>query len=754
MSLNDFLARLHGVERRGDQWAAKCPAHEDGRASLSVTQGADGRILLKCFAGCSSDAVVAALGLTLRDLFADNGARSAPTDDALTVALYAEERQLSPELLTALGVTTEHRNGRACLAIPYRDATGTVVATRYRTRRRFWWPRRTALVPYGLDRLATTGTDKPVLLVEGESDCHACWAHDVRAVGIPGANTWKREWARLLPAAPVYVWREPDQGGETFVTKIATDLPRVLVITPPPGVKDACDLHLKEGANFRAALAALVKTATPAVIPPKTKAKATAAAPPSGTVWPEPVDGASWLDQVRGLLTEYVVLPDGAADFLAAFALVTHCLDAFDVAPYVAVLSPAPECGKTRLLEVLELVVARAWRPVTLTGAVLFRGIEAKQPTLLLDEAEVVRHDGDAAENVLALLHAGYRRGSKAERCVGERFALVEFQVFSAKVFAAIGDLPSTLLTRCVVIRLRRRAPSEPVGRFHFKELQPLASELQARGQRFGQDNKAALAAFAAPLPVVLSDRQEEVWRPEFAVAAVVGGTWPARLEAAVHALLGSRKDSDGEQLLRDVRLIFQEHGADALTSAALVADLNALETSKWGDWHGKGLTAVGLAALLKPFDVQPTRWREGTETPRGYKRQQFADAWARYLDHGDTAPPPSDPEQSEQSSNGATNGPPESRHTAPAVPTLESAENPDGTGTVPSVPSQTGGEPLERRCSRCNRGKTHYGSDPGAGWVCGYCHPAADQAMREGTGGEPEPLRALADALDLEPLP
>jgi len=63
------LHRLIGVQSRAGGWSAKCPAHEDAIASLSVGIGADDRVLLHCFAGCDVRAIVAALDLALRDLF-------------------------------------------------------------------------------------------------------------------------------------------------------------------------------------------------------------------------------------------------------------------------------------------------------------------------------------------------------------------------------------------------------------------------------------------------------------------------------------------------------------------------------------------------------------------------------------------------------------------------------------------------------------------------------------------------------------
>jgi hypothetical protein len=69
----EFLERLERVNRSGKGWTARCPAHEDRRASLSISEGDDGRILLKCFAGCPTEDIVEALSLSLSDLFPTGG---------------------------------------------------------------------------------------------------------------------------------------------------------------------------------------------------------------------------------------------------------------------------------------------------------------------------------------------------------------------------------------------------------------------------------------------------------------------------------------------------------------------------------------------------------------------------------------------------------------------------------------------------------------------------------------------------------
>lgn len=73
MDAQTFLERLDKVRQTGaNKWIARCPAHDDGRPSLSIREASDGKILLTCFAGCSASEIVSALGLKLSDLFSDD----------------------------------------------------------------------------------------------------------------------------------------------------------------------------------------------------------------------------------------------------------------------------------------------------------------------------------------------------------------------------------------------------------------------------------------------------------------------------------------------------------------------------------------------------------------------------------------------------------------------------------------------------------------------------------------------------------
>ena len=70
MNISHFLSHLEKVRKNGtDQWMACCPGHTDKSPSMAIKAGDDGRIILHCFAGCSTESIVSALGLKMSDLF-------------------------------------------------------------------------------------------------------------------------------------------------------------------------------------------------------------------------------------------------------------------------------------------------------------------------------------------------------------------------------------------------------------------------------------------------------------------------------------------------------------------------------------------------------------------------------------------------------------------------------------------------------------------------------------------------------------
>lgn len=354
--------------------------------------------------------------------------------------------------------------------------------------------------------------------------------------------------------------------------------------------------------------------------------------------WPEEVDGADLLERILKFIVRFLRLPPGADLLLATFVLYTYCRDAFPVAPYLVAHSPAPQCGKTRLLETLELLAFRPWRTITPSTAVLFRVIEEHRPLLLLDEAEVVNTRTPAAQDVVALLQAGYRKGSAVPRCVGVDLEVRMFHPFGPKVFALVGhELPPALFDRCIPIVMERRQREEGLERFRPRHLEAEASGLRQQAMRWAIDNHDRLAALEAPPIESISERQEEVWGPLLAVATAAGGSWyPVVREAAEHLSGGRTTTTTAVDLLLDIRGVFEVKGVDRVRSADLASALNEVEGHPWADWNrGKGITANEVARKLREFSIIPGTVRFGAgqgDTAKGYYRSQFLEAWGRYV--------------------------------------------------------------------------------------------------------------------------
>ena len=80
--------------------------------------------------------------------------------------------------------------------------------------------------------------------MEGESDAQTLWSYDIPALGIPGATTWKEDWAEYLKGLTIYVWQEPDTGGEQFSAKIGDSVPDAFIISAPLDRKDVSECHI------------------------------------------------------------------------------------------------------------------------------------------------------------------------------------------------------------------------------------------------------------------------------------------------------------------------------------------------------------------------------------------------------------------------------------------------------------------------------------------------------------------------------
>ena len=230
----EILDRLQAVRTTGDgQWEARCPAHEDRRASLSVGVGTDGTTLVKCHAGCSAADVTAAVGLTLADLFPAtqrNGQHNGKANGFNVVKAYDYQDESGTLLFQVCRLDPKDFRQRRP------DGRGGFE----------WTTKGTRKVLYRLPELLTADPLQPVFIVEGEKDADRLRAMGLVATCNPGgAGKWKSEYAESLRGRHVVILPDNDKTGREHAEHVARSLRGVaasIKVCVLPGVPDKGDV--------------------------------------------------------------------------------------------------------------------------------------------------------------------------------------------------------------------------------------------------------------------------------------------------------------------------------------------------------------------------------------------------------------------------------------------------------------------------------------------------------------------------------
>ncbi len=611
MTLRELVSRFPKARKVRDGFMVSCPAHADKNPSLHLSEK-DGKLLVHCYAGCSTEAVLAALGIEARDLFLDASA--------------CERR-----------VVAEY---------PYSDESGRLLfqvvrfePKDFRQRRpdgKGGWAWNLNGVRRVLYRLPEVVKAKAVIICEGEKDVATARAFGLIATCNPqGAEKWRTEYADALRDKRIAIIADADEPGRKHATHVAASLfgkVETLKVLELPGAKDLAEW--KEHGGTRQALVDLINAASE---------------------WkPGAIELCAELDALVVYIRRFVFMCEPQARVVVLWVAHTHAVKAADATPYLAVTSAEKQSGKTRLLEALEPVVANPWLTGRVTPAVLIRKIDKEAPTLLLDESDAAfASEKEYAEALRGVLNTGHRRGGKASCCVGQgaNISFRDFSTFCPKAIAGIGKLPDTVADRAIPIRLKRAAPGERVEKFRQREVEAETTQLRGEFETWAAMAVEKLRAARPELPDQLSDRQQDGAEPLLAIADVAGGEWPEKARQALIELCAEAQaadDSAGKRLLGDIRETFNERAADRLPSAELAKALAEIETSPWGECaQGKPITAARLARMLRPFEIYPGTKRGGGKTFKGYLLEDFLDAFTRYLGPENPPDSPSRPLQS-----------------------------------------------------------------------------------------------------------
>jgi len=354
---------------------------------------------------------------------------------------------------------------------------------------------------------------------------------------------------------------------------------------------------------------------------------------------------ATILDEVGSFVRRFVSLSEAQLAAVSLWVVLTYAVDAFEVVPYLNIHSALKRSGKTLLLEIFAVLVHRPMLVADMSAAVLFRAIDERRPTLLFDEVDVVfGGKSERADELRGLLNAGYKRGGIAMRVEmrGKEGVLRDFDVFGTKALAGIGKLPDTIGDRSIPVEMLRQIRSTRVARFRARGKLNETAPLRERVNAWATEHLDELAKSWPALPDELNDRQQDIWEPLLAIADLAGPEWGIRARMAAREL-----HSDGDEgdtsidvlLLGHLRDLFAERGdPPALSTESMLEALVDNDDGPWARWwsvdsdHAKRSAASSLARHLKPFGIRSTKSKIDGVALRGYRRETFGEAWARYL--------------------------------------------------------------------------------------------------------------------------
>lgn len=262
-----MLSKLPDAKPSGNGWIACCPAHEDRSPSLSITEGDDGRALIKCHAKCTTAAICAALGMSMSDLFADSRGKKSGKSQSQSAPMPKGERFAT---LKSAVAKWEGRLGPVSHQWEYHNANGEIVGAVLRwnlpdgekeirpvSRYGALWVACGMPDPRPLYRLTDLPNATRVYVCEGEKATDAIRALGLVATTSPhGAQSpRKADWTPLA-GKEIIILPDHDSAGADYAGKVASILAR---LTPAPVVKLVELPDLPEGGDaveFAAARAA------------------------------------------------------------------------------------------------------------------------------------------------------------------------------------------------------------------------------------------------------------------------------------------------------------------------------------------------------------------------------------------------------------------------------------------------------------------------------------------------------------------
>ena len=335
---------------------------------------------------------------------------------------------------------------------------------------------------------------------------------------------------------------------------------------------------------------------------------------------------AEILDEIVAFVKRFVIFQDpDHYRLVALWVFHTHAFDAAVATPYLYVKSAEPQCGKTRLLETVELLVRNPKKTANMSAGALYAAIESQRPTIMLDEIDAIFTGGKANEDLRNMLNSGYIASGSVERQTMGAGGVREtetYSTFAPKALAGIdnGAIPATIADRCMVFDLKRKKKDETAERLNLRIVTPQAEDLKTRIHAVAMASLEKLAAQNPADIETISDRQFDIAEPLLQIAMIAKG-WTKPTREAVERVFAQRKPAETltVKALRTIKALFEEGDRDRVSSAEFAAAMDMTQAKASRLFHNYGINSKTIKF-------------PGVNAAKGFSREDFTDAFERYL--------------------------------------------------------------------------------------------------------------------------
>ena len=351
--------------------------------------------------------------------------------------------------------------------------------------------------------------------------------------------------------------------------------------------------------------------------------------------WHEPVCIDWIVDEIKKQIKQFCALPENYLAPIVVWIVGTYTFNAFRVYPKLCIYSPQKRCGKSTLMEVLDALVYNALMASNVSAPVIYRVIEAYQPTLLLDEADTWLVGRNVNDEMRGIINSGHTKTTaRVLRCEGDKNEPKPFSTWSPMVIGMIGKPQATIIDRSLMIPMRRKQKSEQLVKLPV-DYSKMCFTFRRYILRWANDNMDVIKNTQVQPPQINNDRAMDNWTALFNLAQVIGEPLLTDINQSYFAINNEEVDEEDIAivLLKDIKYIFEQETIGSIHSFFLISKLVCMEDRPWREWkRGTAMTANSLANILKPFNIRPKDIRHSGIVRKGYDKKEFLDAFDRYI--------------------------------------------------------------------------------------------------------------------------